>query len=105
MDTGQVANARVVWMDSPLGRPKQTNKDRPPRRKQRPTTKTLISQIDYNEVGQVLTKHLHSVDSLNYMQNIAYTYNERGWLLSSSAPLFAMQLQRQQRVQETGMYW
>jgi YD repeat-containing protein len=26
------------------------------------------------------------------LQNIAYTYNERGWLLSSSAPLFAMQL-------------
>jgi RHS repeat-associated protein len=54
--------------------------------------KTLISQIDYNEVGQVLTKHLHSMDSLNFLQNIAYAYNERGWLLSSTAPLFAMQL-------------
>ncbi len=57
-----------------------------------PTTKTLISQIDYNEIGQVLTKHLHSTDSVNFYQNIGYTYNERGWLLSSSAPLFAMQL-------------
>jgi RHS repeat-associated protein len=26
------------------------------------------------------------------LQNIAYTYNERGWLVTSSAPLFAMQL-------------
>jgi len=57
-----------------------------------PTGNTLVSQIDYNEVGQILTKHLHSTDSLNFLQNIAYTYNERGWLLSSSAPLFAMNL-------------
>lgn len=61
-----------------------------------PTTKTLVSKVDYNEMGQLLNKHLHStVDSLNgtgYMQNIAYTYNERGWLFTSSAPLFAMSL-------------
>ncbi len=57
-----------------------------------PTAKTLISKIDYNEIGQVLNKHLHSTDSVNFYQNIAYTYNERGWLLTSSAPLFAMQL-------------
>jgi len=57
------------------------------------TTKTLISKIDYNEVGQVLTKHLQSTDSVNFLQNIAYTYNERGWLTKNSAPLFEMQLQ------------
>ena len=57
-----------------------------------PTTKTLISKIDYNEIGQVLNKHLHSTDSVNFYQNIAYTYNERGWLVTSSAPLFAMRL-------------
>jgi len=57
-----------------------------------PTAKTLISKIDYNEVGQVLTKHLHSTDSVNFYQDVAYTYNERGWLLTSSAPLFAMSL-------------
>jgi RHS repeat-associated protein len=57
-----------------------------------PTGNTLISQVDYNEIGQVLTKHLHSTDSTTFLQNIAYTYNERSWLLTSSAPLFAMQL-------------
>jgi len=57
-----------------------------------PTGNTLISQVDYNEVGQVLTKHLHSTDSVNFYQNVAYAYNERGWLLTSSAPLFAMNL-------------
>lgn len=57
-----------------------------------PTTKTLISKIDYNEIGQVRYKHLHSADSINYLQDIIYYYNERGWLTSSSAPLFAMSL-------------
>ncbi|MDB5146205.1 MAG: wapA 1, partial [Mucilaginibacter sp.] len=56
-------------------------------------TRTLISKIDYNEVGQVLTKHLHSTDSLNFLQNIAYGYNERGWLLNSNSALFQEQLQ------------
>ena len=57
-----------------------------------PTGNTLVSQTDYNELGQVQNKHLHSTDSINFQQNVAYTYNERGWLISSSAPLFAMQL-------------
>jgi len=57
-----------------------------------PTTKTLLSKIDYNEIGQVKTKNLHSTDSVIFLQPINYTYNERGWLTSSSAGLFQMQL-------------
>ena len=56
-------------------------------------TLRLISQTNYNEIGQVYNKQLASKDSLNFLQAIAYTYNERGWLLTSSAPLFQMQLQ------------
>jgi RHS repeat-associated protein len=56
-------------------------------------TLRLISQLNYNEIGQVYNKQLASKDSINFLQAIAYTYNERGWLLSSSAPLFQMQLQ------------
>lgn len=53
----------------------------------------LMSQTHYNEVGQVLNKQLHSENTgASFLQNIAYTYNERGWLTQSSAPLFAMQL-------------
>jgi hypothetical protein len=55
--------------------------------------KTLLSKTDYNELGQVMAKHLHSTDSVHFLQDISYTYNERGWLLTNSAPLFAMQLQ------------
>jgi RHS repeat-associated protein len=57
-----------------------------------PTTKTLVSNLNYNEVGQVKNKQLHSTDSLNYLQTIPYGYNERGWLTSSTAPLFNMTL-------------
>ena len=54
----------------------------------------VLSQNDYNEVGQLLTKHLHSTNSgQSFLQNVAYTYNERGWLLGSNAPLFSEQLQ------------
>ncbi|WPU97699.1 DUF6443 domain-containing protein [Mucilaginibacter sp. cycad4] len=38
---------------------------------------------DYNEVGQLKIKHLHSINSgANYLQNIDYRYNPRGWLSS-----------------------
>jgi RHS repeat-associated protein len=55
---------------------------------------TLISQQDYNEIGQLTGKHLHATytDSTHFKQDIALRYNERGWLLSSSAPLFTEQL-------------
>ncbi len=54
----------------------------------------LLSQTDYNEVAQVMTRHLHSTNSgSSFLQNIDYAYNERGWLLSNSAPLFEEQLQ------------
>jgi len=55
-------------------------------------TRTLLSQTDYNEVGQVLNKHIHSTDSANYLQNIAYAYNEQGWLRTSTSPLFSLDL-------------
>ncbi len=54
--------------------------------------RTLLSKIDYNEIGQVWKKNLHSTDSVNFKQTVTYGYNERGWLLTNSAPLFAEQL-------------
>ena len=44
-------------------------------------TSVIVSQLDYNEIGQVLTKHLHSeTGAAPFLQDIPYTYNERGWL-------------------------
>jgi RHS repeat-associated protein len=54
--------------------------------------KILLNKTDYNEVGQLKNKNLHSTDGTTFKQAVAYSYNERGWLQSSSAPLFAMQL-------------
>ncbi|MBW4890149.1 RHS repeat-associated core domain-containing protein [Mucilaginibacter sp. HMF5004] len=54
---------------------------------------TLISQVDLNETGQAYQKHLHSTDNgSNFLQDITYSYNERGWLKTANAPLFAMEL-------------
>jgi RHS repeat-associated protein len=49
----------------------------------------LLSQNDYNEIGQVQAKHLHSVANSPFLQDINYTYNERGWLLKINDPAVA----------------
>ena len=49
---------------------------------------TELSRMDYNEIGQLRTKQLH-----NGLQSTNYSYNERGWLKSSSSPQFSISLQ------------
>jgi RHS repeat-associated protein len=65
-----------------------------------PTPGLLLSQVDYNEIGQVKAKHLHQNSSSVFIQDINYTYNERGWLNGINTPaavsatqLFGEQLQ------------
>jgi len=54
---------------------------------------TLLSQLTYNEVGQLMQKQLHSNNNgASFLQPVAYSYNERGWLSKSSATLFEEQL-------------
>ncbi|XHR93269.1 DUF6443 domain-containing protein [Mucilaginibacter sp. UC70_90] len=44
------------------------------------TTIPLV-QSDYNEIGQLKVKHVHSINNgTNWLQNIDYRYNARGWL-------------------------
>jgi RHS repeat-associated protein len=62
--------------------------------------KVTISKLEYNEVGQLYKKHLHSTNGTASLQDITYAYNERGWLSQvndlASAPttstLFSMKL-------------
>ncbi|WDF75976.1 DUF6443 domain-containing protein [Mucilaginibacter sp. KACC 22773] len=50
-------------------------------------TEVLLSQADYNEIGQLKTKHLHSTNSgASFLQNTSYAYNERGWLSKINDP-------------------
>ena len=58
-------------------------------------TNVLISQTDYNELGQLMNKHLHSENGASpFLQDFGYTYNERGWLRTqgSSNNLFSLDL-------------
>lgn len=53
-------------------------------------TPVLLSQTDYNEIGQLKTKHLHSANGgSSFLQNISYAYNERGWLSQVNDPTVA----------------
>jgi RHS repeat-associated protein len=53
----------------------------------------LMYRYEYNEIGQVLIKHMHSTDNgTSFLQDINYNYNERGWETRDSSRLFVMQL-------------
>jgi RHS repeat-associated protein len=54
--------------------------------------RVTLSKIDYNEVGQLWKKSLHSTDNVNFKQVVTYAYNERGWLSNSSSDQFVLQL-------------
>jgi RHS repeat-associated protein len=47
----------------------------------------LLSQVDYNDIGQMKIKHLHSTNmGASFLQNASYAYNERGWLSRINDP-------------------
>ncbi|AOM77212.1 DUF6443 domain-containing protein [Pedobacter steynii] len=54
----------------------------------------LLSRNNYNEVGQLTSKSLHSTNltTPSFFQTITYAYNSRGWLKSQSSPLFTQNL-------------
>jgi|GEM_PF-1819460 len=60
----------------------------------------LLSQMRYNELGELEQKNLHSEDLESLLQSVDYTYNIRGWLsqinypadLSQNNALFGMKL-------------
>ena len=45
-----------------------------------------IAGYEYNDLGQLKTKKLHKVGNHDFLQNIDYRYNARGWLSSINDP-------------------
>ncbi len=58
----------------------------------------LMAQMEYNSLGELVTKHLHKAITGDFLQDIDFEYNIRGWLTkindleNISDDLFAMQL-------------
>ncbi|RZS99558.1 DUF6443 domain-containing protein [Aquimarina brevivitae] len=49
--------------------------------------KILLSDNQYNEIGELIEKNLHSTDNgANFLQSIDYRYNIRGWLKTINNP-------------------
>ncbi|WEA00540.1 DUF6443 domain-containing protein [Mucilaginibacter sp. SJ] len=58
-----------------------------------PPAYVMLSKLDYNEIGQLKSKGLHSENGgSSFLQTVNYRYNERGWLQSSQAGLFSENL-------------
>ena len=58
-----------------------------------------LAQNDYNELGELMLKKLHSASETSYAQEIDYLYDVRGWLNNinnladaSQRKLYAQQL-------------
>jgi RHS repeat-associated protein len=80
-------------------------------------TRVITSQMQYNELGQLVDKKLHSTDNgANYLQSVDYRYNIRGWLSSinngqltvddkndETNDLFGMELNYEQAVAINGI--
>jgi RHS repeat-associated protein len=60
--------------------------------------KVTLASMDYNELGQLIRKDLHSTSTALPLQSVDYQYNIRGWLTQINSPdnlgtdLFAMRL-------------
>jgi RHS repeat-associated protein len=52
----------------------------------------VLDKMDYNEIGQLIKKSLHSTDGENFLQNTSYAYNERGWMKNSNGGVFNLEL-------------
>ncbi|WP_230145781.1 MULTISPECIES: DUF6443 domain-containing protein [unclassified Pedobacter] len=46
----------------------------------------FLNKMEYNDIGQLLRKKLHSVDGTTFVQQIDYAYNERGWITGINDP-------------------
>ena len=46
----------------------------------------VLAQNDYNELGELMLKKLHSAKETNFVQDIDYRYDVRGWLNSINDP-------------------
>ncbi|TFF33315.1 DUF6443 domain-containing protein [Mucilaginibacter psychrotolerans] len=52
----------------------------------------ILTSYEYNALGNLMTKRLHSTNGSAYLQSINVTYNERGWLTRTNSQLFDEQL-------------
>ncbi|MEE1943828.1 DUF6443 domain-containing protein [Pedobacter sp. KR3-3] len=52
----------------------------------------VLNKFDYNELGQLKQKNLHSTDGTSFLQATTFAYNERGWMKNSTSDQFSMQL-------------
>jgi RHS repeat-associated protein len=53
----------------------------------------VLNKLIYNEIGQVAGKNLHSADNgVNFIRNLGYNYNIRGWLKKCQGQNFRFDL-------------
>jgi len=55
--------------------------------------RVLLSKIDYDDLGNVYKKNLHSTNGgTSFLQTVTYGYHQRGWLKTVNSPLLSFTL-------------
>ena len=75
------------------------------RKKVNTQTEVIQSRLEYNELGQLREKKQHSENGgANFINSIAYTYNERGWMTGLSSPHFTQEIRYADPISGTAQY-
>jgi len=76
------------------------------------SNRVVLTQNDYNDLGQLMLKKLHSANNTSFAQDIDYQYDIRGWLKSinnltdsTSRKLYAQQLAYKKNGNINNMTW
>ncbi|WP_338813100.1 DUF6443 domain-containing protein [Bernardetia sp. Wsw4-3y2] len=95
-NTGHQVKVKYSYAYDHVGRTKEV------RQKIDNQEEVLLSRYQYNELGQTSKKQIHSEDGIEFLQDVDYRYNERGWLthindaeLSNGDDLFGMEIMYQ----------
>ena len=74
--------------------------------------KVVLAQNDYNELGELMLKKLHSANDAGFVQDIDYLYDVRGWLKqinnmtdTTAMKLYAQYLEYQPNGNIASMVW
>jgi RHS repeat-associated protein len=99
---GALSDSLVVWSDFEYDHAGRLLKEYKLIEGDAGNDRVLISLNEYNELGQMMTKNLHAVNSqeTSFLQEVDYQYNIRGWLtkindptnISNSGDLFGLEL-------------
>jgi RHS repeat-associated protein len=101
-ESQELATVETGYTYDHVGRSKEIKKKISSPKDSYTGSQIVLSKNNYNELGQLRTKGMHSEDQgQNFIHQTQYSYNERGWLKQISSPTFTETIAYQDDIQST----